>query len=212
MSARETLTQQAYRDIKQRILEGGFSTGDVLTERALALASGISRTPLRAAVSRLEKESVITRLPNGALMVQPVTLEQLLEIVQVRRILESAAAARAAGGPFTPALAASREVMRGYAEGRDTAFDQFWLDDDDFHGAVAEAAGLTLLPAMLTEMRAIARRCTMTRTHDRFAEQAREHLAVIDAVEAGDAAGAAAAMERHFDSVKSRFLGWLARA
>lgn len=212
MSERETLAQQAYRDIKQRILEGGFSTGDVLTERALALASGISRTPLRAAVSRLEKESVITRLPNGALMVQPVTLEQLLEIVQVRRILESAAAARAAGRPFTTALAASRGVMRGYAEGRDTAFDQFWLDDDRFHDAVAEAAGLTLLPDMLTEMRGIARRCTITRTHDRFAEQAREHLAVIDAVEAGDAPGAAAAMERHFDSVKSRFLGWLARA
>ncbi|WP_062212423.1 GntR family transcriptional regulator [Aureimonas sp. AU12] len=212
MSERETLAQQAYRDIKQRILEGVFATGDVLTERALAASSGISRTPLRAAVSRLEKESVITRLPNGALMIQPVALEQLLEIVQVRRLLESAAAGRAAGRPFTPALEASRAVMQAYSEGEDAAFEQFWLDDDRFHDAVAEAAGLALLPEMLTEMRSIARRCTITRTHDRFAEQAREHLAVIDAIAAQDPAGAGAAMERHFDSVKSRFLSWLARA
>ena len=66
----------------------GISSGDMLTERSLALDSGISRTPLRAAISRLEKEDVIWRLPNGALMVRQVTVEQLLEIVQLRRLLE----------------------------------------------------------------------------------------------------------------------------
>jgi DNA-binding GntR family transcriptional regulator len=211
MSEKETLAQQAYKDLKQRILEGAFTAGDVLTERALALDSGISRTPLRAAISRLEKEDVISRLANGALMVRPVTVEQLLEIVQIRRLLEAAAAARAAERPLTPALEKSRETMGAYAEGSDVAFDRFWLDDDDFHVAVAEAAGLSLLPSMLAEMRSIARRCTITRTHDRFSEQAREHIAVIDAIEAGDPARARAAMETHFDSVRTRFLGWLAR-
>lgn len=211
MSEKETLTQQAYTDVKQRILEGKFKAGDVLTERALALESGISRTPLRAAISRLEKEGVISRLANGALMVRPVTVEQLLEIVQIRRLLESAAAARAAERPFPEALEHSRQIMQAYADGRNVAFDQFWLDDDQFHEAVAAAAGLELLPAMLTEMRSIARRCTITRTHDRFAEQAREHIAVIDAIEAQDPQRAFAAMEAHFESVKSRFLGWLSR-
>lgn len=212
MSEKETLTQQAYTDVKQRILEGKFKAGDVLTERALAFESGISRTPLRAAISRLEKEGVISRLANGALMVRPVTVEQLLEIVQIRRLLESAAAARAAERPFPEALEHSRHIMQAYADGRNVAFDQFWLDDDQFHEAVAAAAGLDLLPAMLIEMRSIARRCTITRTHDRFDEQAREHIAVIDAIEAQDPSRAAAAMEAHFESVKSRFLGWLNRS
>jgi DNA-binding GntR family transcriptional regulator len=65
---------------------------------------------------------------------------------------------------------------------------------------------------MLREMRSIARRCTITRTHDRFAEQAAEHIAVIDAIEARDPAAATAAMEAHFDSVRNRFLRWLARS
>ncbi|HBF32512.1 GntR family transcriptional regulator [Rhizobium sp.] len=211
MNDKETLTQQAYRDVKQRILEGVFKTGDLLTERSLAAESGISRTPLRAAVSRLEKEGVLSRLSNGALMVRTVTLEQLLEIVQIRRLLESAAAARAAERPLTDNLQNSRRVMQAYAAGQEAAFDHFWIDDDHFHDAVAEAAGLRLFPDMLRELRDIARRCTITRTHDRFAEQAREHVAVIDAIEAGDADRARAAMEAHFDSVKSRFLGWLSR-
>ena len=211
MNDRETLTQQVYRDLKQRILEGAFTSGDVLTERTLAAESGISRTPLRAAISRLEKEDVISRLPNGVLIVRPVTVEQLLEIVQIRRLLEGAAAARAATLPITPALLDSRDRMRAYAEGSDVAFDRFWLDDDEFHLGVAHAAGLPLLASMLTEMRGIARRCTITRTHDRFDQQAREHIAVIDAIDAGDEAAARAAMEAHFDSVRARFLGLLAR-
>lgn len=211
MSEKETLAQQAYRDVKQRILAGTLPAGDVLTERALAQESGISRTPLRAAISRLEKEGVISRLTNGALMVRPVTVEQLLEIVQIRRLLEGAAAARAAQRTMTPALEQSRETMRAYAQGGDVVFDQFWLDDDIFHLAVAEAAGLNLLPAMITEMRSIARRCTITRTHDRFDQQAGEHLAVIDAIEARDGDRACAAMQTHFDNVRSRFLGWLDR-
>jgi DNA-binding GntR family transcriptional regulator len=211
MNDKENLTQQFYRDLKQRILEGRFSSEEMLTERTLALEFGISRTPLRAAISRLEKENVISRLPNGALMVRPVTVEQLLEIVQIRRLLEGAAAAKAATLALTPALIQSRARMRAYVESGDIAFDNFWLDDDAFHLAVAEAAELPLLAAMLTEMRSIARRCTITRTHDRFDQQAREHIAVVDAIEAEDGAAAQAAMEVHFDSVRARFLGWLAR-
>jgi DNA-binding GntR family transcriptional regulator len=211
MSNKETLAQQFYRDLKQRILEGRYSSEEMLTERTLAQEFGISRTPLRAAISRLEKENVISRLPNGALMVRTVTVEQLLEIVQVRRLLEGAAAAKAATLPLSPKLVECRARMRAYAEGGDIAFDNFWLDDDVFHLAVAEAAELPLLATMLTEMRSIARRCTITRTHDRFDQQAREHIAVVDAIEAGNSQAAQVAMELHFDSVRARFLGWLAR-
>ncbi|WP_118137810.1 GntR family transcriptional regulator [Oceanicella sp. SM1341] len=216
MSGAETLAQQAYRALKSRILEGGFAPEDMLTERGLAAASGVSRTPLRAAISRLETEGVIARLPGGALMIRPVTAETLLEIVQTRRLLEAAAAARAAeavaaGAALSPALARARRRMAAYAAGADAAFPAFWADDDAFHTAVAEAAGLHLLPGLLAQMRDEARRCTITRTHDRFAEQAQEHIAVIDAIAAGRPEAARAAMDAHFESVRARFLGWLAR-
>jgi DNA-binding GntR family transcriptional regulator len=211
MTGRETLAQQFYRDLKQRILEGQFSSDAMLTERTLAQEFGMSRTPLRAALSRLEKENVISRLANGALMVRSISVEQLLDIVQIRRLLEGAAAEKAAALPLTPDLLRSRDRMRTYADGGDVGFDNFWLDDDAFHFAVARAAELPFLETMLTEMRSTARRCTITRTHDRFDQQAREHIAVIDAIEARNADAARSAMEVHFDSVKARFLGWLVR-
>lgn len=210
MSETETLAQQAYRRIKTRMLESGNAAGQVLTERSLAKDFGISRTPLRSAISRLEKEGVIDRLDNGVLVIRQVSVEQLLEIVQVRRLLEGTAAARAAETGMTDRLAAARQIMQAYASGRQTNFDTFWADDDAFHDAVVAAPGFSLLPAMIRDMRAIARRCTITRVHDRFADQAREHIAVIDAIEAGDGPAARAAMEAHFDSVRTRFLAWLA--
>ena len=209
MSEKETLAQQVYREIKQRILRGEIGIGTALTERGLAGSSGISRTPLRSAISRLEKEGVITRLANGALIVRDVSVEQLLEIVQVRRLLEGAAASRAAGHGMTPALEQARRMMTAYIDDDGIAFDRFWVDDEAFHQAVVAAAGLSLLPSLLAEMRETALRCTITRTHDRFAEQAREHLAVIEAIATGDAEQARAAMEAHFDSVRTRFLEWL---
>ena len=213
---KDTLAGRIYHDIKRRILEGTIATGESLSETQLAADAGASRTPLRVALARLEQEGVITRLANGTLAVQPVTVEQLLNIVQLRRLLEGAAAGRAAellrDNGLTPALMAARGVMQAYADGAATAFDEFWRHDDDFHMAVAHAAGLTLWPAMLAELRETARRCTITRTHDRFTDQAREHLAVILAIESGEADTARAAMEAHFVSVRTRFLEWLSRS
>jgi DNA-binding GntR family transcriptional regulator len=212
---KDTLAGRIYHDIKRRILEGAIATGENLSENQLAAEAGASRTPLRVALARLEQEGVIARLANGTLAVQPVTVEQLLNIVQLRRLLEGAAAARAAqiarDRGLHPALAAVRSVMETYANGAATAFDAFWTHDDAFHLAVAQAAELTLWPTMLAELRETARRCTITRTHDLFTEQAREHLVVIAAIEAGDPEAARAAMEAHFASVRSRFLDWLAR-
>ncbi|AGT08544.1 GntR family transcriptional regulator [Paracoccus aminophilus] len=207
----ETLAQSAYRRIKQDILEGRITPETALSERELAEALGISRTPLRSALSRLEREAVISRLGNGVLLVRAVSVEQLMEIVQLRQNLEAAAAARAAGYGMTPELEAVRQVMADYVEGRDAAFDEFWAEDDRFHMAVAHAARLSILPAILAEQRAIARRCTITRTHDCFADQAREHLAVIEAIAARAPEAASAAMAAHFENVRARFLGWLAR-
>lgn len=202
----ETLSQTAYQRLKDDIVQGRIEAESVLSERGLAEDLGISRTPLRTALSQLENEGVIDRLKNGVILVRSVTVEQLFEIVKLRQQLESAAAARAAGYPMTAEMAELREEMQRITEGRETAFDAFWEVDERFHMAVARAARLNILPAVLAEQRAIARRCTLTRTYDTFTEQAREHVEIIDAIAAGDAEAARAAMWRHFEHVCDRFL------
>lgn len=212
MTGTDPLSQQAYQSLKRMILDGVYTGEDILSERILAEACGVSRSPLRTAVSRLESEGVIARLPNGALTIRTVTVIQLLEIVQLRRMLEGLAAERAAGFGIGGRLAAARDEMRGLLGRTDVPFDEFWRSDTEFHYAVAETGRLALLPGILDELRTVARRCTIVRTRDTFVEQAREHLTVIDRIESRDARGARAAMENHFDNTRTRFLEWVARS
>lgn len=203
---RETLSQTAYNRIKDDIAQGRIPEESVLSERVLADSLGISRTPLRTAMSQLEKEGVIDRLNNGVVLVRSVSVEQLIEIVKMRQKLESAAAGRAASYPLPQELADLRAEMQRLRNGSGTDFDIFWEADERFHTAVARAARLTLLPDILAEHRAVARRCSLTRTYDSFTDQADEHIAIIDAIERGDAAGAQDAMWQHFTHVRGRFL------
>ncbi|BCH30129.1 GntR family transcriptional regulator [Mesorhizobium sp. L-8-10] len=205
----QTLSQNAYHSIKDDIATGRIAPNTILSERDLADRLGISRTPLRSAMSRLERENVIDRLANGALLVRAITIEQLLEIVQLRQILERSAAARAAEFGPTPALLEVREAMTRYLDDGKATFDDFWRDDELFHLGVALAARMELLPELLAEQRAIVRRSTIIRTHDNFADQAKEHIAVIDAIVDGNPAAARAAMSLHFDNMRTRTLGSL---
>ncbi|RYH06083.1 GntR family transcriptional regulator [Tropicimonas sp. IMCC6043] len=207
----ETLSNSAYRQLKEQILDGRVTAESVLSERGLSEDLGISRTPLRTAISRLEQEGLIDRLQNGVILVRSVNVEQLLEIVKLRQKLESAAAARAAEFGMTEELEAIRSEMQAIVEASDTTFDAFWGADERFHMEVARAARLSLLPRILEEQRAIARRCTLTRTYDTFTDQAREHIEIIDAIERHDPDSARNAMSRHFDHVKQRFLSTFSR-
>lgn len=205
----ETLAQIAHRRIRDDIVEGRIAPNTILTERELAERLGISRTPLRSALSVLEREQVIERMANGAVVVRRVSVEQLLDISQLRLVLERAAVTRAAANGITPELEAARERQLRYLSEHTASFDDFWKDDGDFHRAVALAARLKLLPGILAEQRAIVRRSTIIQGQGKFADQAREHIAVIDAIAARDPDAARDAMTRHFDNVRARTLGWL---
>jgi DNA-binding GntR family transcriptional regulator len=203
---RETLSQSAYRLIKDDILTGRIKEEAVLSERVLAESLNISRTPLRIAISQLEKEGMVDRLDNGVILVRSVTVEQLIEIVKMRQKLESAAAARAANHPLSPELKELRLEMVKYSSATHTNFDAFWNADERFHAAVARAARFTLLPGILAEQRTVSRRCSLTRTYNSFTDQAREHVDIIDAIDAGDNTAAYDAMWAHFTNARSRFL------
>jgi DNA-binding GntR family transcriptional regulator len=205
---RETLAMNAYLRLRADIISGHVGPSAVLSERDLADTFGISRTPLRSALSRLEGEGLIERLANGALLVRAVTVEKLLEILRLRQALEGAAAARAAEFGLTDDLRQAREAAQRFID-RPTDFERFWQEDERFHMAVANAARLVLLPAILADQRAIVRRSTIIRTHARFDEQSREHIAVIDTIAAQDPEAARAAMSRHFEAMQTRSLGML---
>ena len=205
-----TLSDRAYAQLRDDITAGRIPGETVLSERGLTETLGVSRTPLRAAISRLESEGYVDRLNNGVVLVRSVTVEQLLQIVQLRMTLESAAAARAADHGPTDRLLGLRDDMQAIVSGQPTTFAAFWEADGAFHRAVAESARLHLLPDILDDQRRTAHRCSLTRTYDSFVDQAREHDGIAQAIIDRDPDTAAHRMTAHFDNVRARFLGTFA--
>ncbi len=91
-----SLNQKAYAEIRRRILNGELSAEAPLSEYQLAEELGLSRTPVREAVKRLEREGLVQSIPNRGTFVAKLTAQDISEIYQVREQLEGFAARIAA--------------------------------------------------------------------------------------------------------------------
>ena len=78
------LKEQAYDELKALILAGEFATGSFLSERALADRLGMSKTPIRTALERLEQERFITISPQQGVVVRELTLQEIIMIFVLR--------------------------------------------------------------------------------------------------------------------------------
>src|SRR6478735_12662791 len=88
--------ERAYRNLKAGIVEGRYRPGAALSEVSLATEHGMSRTPIREGLARLWQEGYLDRVVGHGYFVGRVTVQQIHDTFDVRRLLEGAAAARAA--------------------------------------------------------------------------------------------------------------------
>src|SRR5580693_9732635 len=105
----QKLSVVAYAALLDMILRGTIAPGEPVTERLIAARLGMSRTPVREAVRRLEGEGTLERQRGGALVVKPYSMEEFLHALAVRRLLEGEAARLAAGKVSRELLDAARE-------------------------------------------------------------------------------------------------------
>lgn len=92
VSKRKSLREEVYESLKKSILHGKLKAGQRLIEEQLAHQVGISRTPVREAFHKLERDDLVTRLPKGGFAVREFTKEDVEEIFGIRSALESYAA------------------------------------------------------------------------------------------------------------------------
>jgi DNA-binding GntR family transcriptional regulator len=203
------ISEQAYQYLRSLILARELGPGEVFTERKLAEQISASRTPLRAAINRLVGEGLVSRLSNGTIVIRQVAVEELMEILVIRRLLEGEAAAQAAyrstPGGMDDMLRKSVAVLQNPA----IEFDEFWEYDDKFHYFIADASGKPLLAQYIRNLRDKARMCHLVRMEQNFEQQAREHIAVLEAVGQNQPDEARQAMTVHIDRVRERFRRWL---
>ena len=97
----KTMTAMAYRKIRRLILDTEWAPGFQATEQEVATSLGMSRTPVREALMRLQQEGLVSVIPRHGMRVLPVSTSDMKEIYEILTSLESTAAELAAGRKLT---------------------------------------------------------------------------------------------------------------
>lgn len=136
---RETLTEKAYRIIKNDILYGKFKQNEVISINALSDELGISRTPITNAFQKLELEDFVTVLPKQGVFVKPITITETREIYELRAAIETFSAKRAfdmINEENIEWLKESVKKQKKFLEDED--YQSFMVEDVDFHKYILE--------------------------------------------------------------------------
>lgn len=200
----------AYDTLLDLIVTRALPAGTVLREQVLAESVGVSRTPLREALSRLAGEGLVARQANRSLVVKPITVRDYIEALHVRALLEAETARRAVGRLEADEVAALRDRIEALLAGPEPSAREHWAVDDAVHQAIAQASGNDLMAGIIQGLRRKTRLFNLKRMPNRFRPGCEEHLVLLDAIASGDAEAAGRAMAEHIDHVRTSILEKLA--
>jgi DNA-binding GntR family transcriptional regulator len=199
---RQRLGDQVYAHIRRLLISGRLAPGDRLSLRQVADVMGVSMMPVREAVSRLVADEAVEVTPNRALRVPVISRRQFEELAIIRSEIEGFAAARAAllrGGPHWPAIVASERRFRELARSADPDLADVVEANQTFHFAVYEASGLPdlvgIIGGLWLKVGPVIN-LDLRENPERLAtgSAAPLHAACVEAIAAGNAAGARAAV------------------
>ena len=190
---------RAYAFVRQGILQRRFKSGAFLEEELVSTAVGVSRTPVREAFHRLAAERWLELVPRRGALVRQVTAQELLDVYEARRVLESHAVRQLCGRRLG-VPASSRvvlEEMAGY--GADSIEEHVRLDHQ-FHRGLVATLGNTVLIEMYDGLRARQQLVAVSAfgaDPSRLQTILNEHAALLDAVAGHDGAAAEAVLSTH---------------
>jgi DNA-binding GntR family transcriptional regulator len=197
------LSEVAYTKLLDVFLSGDLPPGTVLQERRLAERLGISRTPIREAISRLATEGLVTPLENRSPMVSKVPLQKFVEILKTRKLFEVEAAGLAAEKGLSSQVAQSgRDAIAELLQKPKPSVSEHWAVDDMIHGMISDAARNRLLATTILDLRRRTHMFSTDRLPARLRPGAAEHVAILDAVVSGDVVAARQSMADHIDNVR----------
>lgn len=201
----------AYRAIREGILAGTFPGGAHITARQLAEATGLSRTPVREAMRRLEAEGMITLIPHRGAFVASWTDDEIEQIYELRVLLESFAAQVAAqriNDEQRAELAQLTEEMNRLVEQRPVDVDAIAEVNDRFHKCVLEACGNPRLRDLLGAITETPLQLSTFRRYsvDQLRRSASQHAELVAALSVGDADWASSVMTSHIRSARHTLL------
>jgi DNA-binding GntR family transcriptional regulator len=202
--------ERVYAHVKQGVLNRRYEGGTLLTEGDLAEAVGVSRTPVREGLLRLEAEGLIKLYPKKGALVLPVSAQEIADVVETRLLIEQHAVRKVV--PVSPELVEKLEELLDEHEEHAATGDLAACSRTDrcFHATIVRAAGNVILSQLYDQLRDRQLRMGVAVMHaepDRIARNISEHAEILDALRSGDGEAAAAVVQRHVSRVKAIVMG-----
>ncbi|MHA4817793.1 GntR family transcriptional regulator [Streptomyces aculeolatus] len=201
---------RVYAHVKQGVLERRYEGGTMLTEGELADAVGVSRTPVREALLRLQAEGLLELYPKKGAFVLPVSAQEIADVVETRMLVEEHAARRSVPAPdaLLTRLEELLEEQRRHVEADDRAAAS--VTDRCFHATIVRNAGNDILVRLYDQLRDRQLRmgvALMNAQPGRMHRSLTEHAEILQALRSGSADAAAAAVHGHVASVRDLLRG-----
>lgn len=196
------LAEGAYRSVLSDILTCRLRGGTVIQERQLALQLGISRSPMRDALKRLEGEGLLVRLTDRLLAVRVITLEDYLHTLDVRAAVEPKAIVLALPHVTDGELDKLEALLsRIEAEPRNVS-QHHWPFDDLLHETLGQRSGNPFLAAIIEEMRRYTKIFEQQTIPLRVNPGLEDHRTILAALRKRNAEAAKRAMIQHIRNVR----------
>lgn len=210
-----SLRDQAYDQIKRRIIDCIYAPGSVINEEQLQNEFSVSRTPIREALTLLAHEGFVQIMPKKGIRIARLTLNDVRHVFEVRMLLEPYILRQ-----YGPAMGEQRlrELKQRHLALMDagttpptTAFlDTVNALDYELHSTLTGAANnpyLSDLRGIVLAQNSRLRVLTGQKLKRRYQQTLSEHLAILDALLEGDTERAAACMEEHLkESERAAFI------
>ncbi|MFE0042196.1 GntR family transcriptional regulator [Streptomyces albireticuli] len=198
--------ERVYTHVKEAVLHRHYEGGTLLTEGDLAEAVGVSRTPVREALLKLEAEGLLKLYPKKGALVLAVSAQEIADVVETRLLVEKYAATKAvpASERLLARLAELLDDMRRQAAAGDLAAVS--VSDRAFHAEIVSSIGNQILSRLYDQLRDRQLRMGVAVMHahpDRIAKNHAEHAGILEALRSGDADAAVEIIDQHIGWVRN---------
>lgn len=213
---RKNRTENAYDLLKQQILHNRMRPGQSESEPEIAMRLGMSRTPVREALVRLQNEGLVRLVPRRGVQVLPVSLDDMREIYQILQVLEpEAARSVAALHPDAATLAPLHECTEEMERAVETMDLDIWAAADDrFHRQLLALSPNRRLAGFVSTLFDQVHRVRLItlRLRETPHRSTREHRQILQAIACGDTVATHDLFRAHRDRASSELLAQLERA
>ena len=211
MTVMKPLQLQAYESLKQMILNGDLLPDHIYSETRTSKDLGISRTPMRDAIQKLEQEGYLDVIPSKGFRLHKMTEDDLIQTYQVRCALEGYCAVHFANISETPEAKRLFHTLESLLRDMDAIasttedVEEFEQYDSEFHKRLVYSLDNKTMSEMFDayHYRMSLQTVASLRTKDRLKNTVAEHRAMLDSMKAGDVKGSYMATLKHIGQAKA---------